>query len=84
MPIRLSGLAAPKGDEPGSAAATVAMVELVKGGTLRCELNGERTRDRCAGVCYLDGDDINEVMVHCGLARDCARFSGGRYRAAKR
>jgi len=29
MPIRLNGLAAPEGDEPGGAAATQAMLELV-------------------------------------------------------
>jgi micrococcal nuclease len=77
MPIRLNGLAAPEGDEPGGAAATQAMTELVQGRTLRCELDGERTHDRCVGVCYLDSADIAEVMVREGLARDCPRFSGG-------
>jgi hypothetical protein len=52
---RLNGLAAPEWDEPGGDAATRAMVELVGGRTLRCELNGERTGDRCVGVCYLEG-----------------------------
>jgi endonuclease YncB( thermonuclease family) len=56
------------------------MLELVQGRTLRCELDGERTHDRCAGVCYLDGADIAAIMVRRGLARDCLRFSGGRYR----
>jgi hypothetical protein len=32
----------------------------------------------------LDGADIAAVMVRGGLARNCERFSGGRYRAAKR
>jgi micrococcal nuclease len=36
------------------------------------------------GICYLDGADIAAVMVRTGLARDCARFSAGRYRAAER
>jgi endonuclease YncB( thermonuclease family) len=83
MPIRLNGLAAPEGDEPGGAAATQAMLELVQGRTLRCELDGERTHDRCVGICYLDGADISEVMVHRGLARDCPRFSQGRYAEAE-
>jgi micrococcal nuclease len=56
------------------------MRELVQGRTLRCQLNGERTYDRCVGVCYLDGNDIAAEMVAAGLARDCPRFSGGRYR----
>jgi endonuclease YncB( thermonuclease family) len=80
LPIRLNGLAAPEGDEPGGEAATRAMVELVDGRSLRCELNGERTHDRCVGICYLDGMDISAEMVRRGVARDCPRFSGGRYR----
>jgi micrococcal nuclease len=83
MPIRLNGLAAPEGDEPSGAAATRAMLELVQGRTLRCELDGERTHDRCVGVCYLDGADISEAMVHRGVARDCPRFSQGRYAEAE-
>jgi micrococcal nuclease len=83
MPIRLNGLAAPEGDEPGGAAATDTMVELVRGRTLRCELDGERTHDRCVGVCYLEDRDISEIMVHRGVARDCPRFSQGRYTKAE-
>jgi endonuclease YncB( thermonuclease family) len=84
MPIRLNGLAAPEGNEPGGPAATRAMLELVQGRTLHCELDGERTHDRCVGVCYLEGEDISEVMVHRGVARDCPRFSQGRYAKAER
>jgi endonuclease YncB( thermonuclease family) len=84
MPIRLNGLAAPEGDEPGGAEATQVMLELVQGRTLRCELDGDRTHDRCVGVCYLNGADIAEVMVREGLARDCPRFSGGRYAKTER
>jgi micrococcal nuclease len=79
MPIRLNGLAAPEWDEPGGDAAMDAMIKLVAGRTLRCELNGERTHDRCVGVCYLQGVDISAEMVRRGVARDCPRFSGGRY-----
>jgi len=82
-PIRLNGLAAPKRGEPGSRAATRTMVEMMQGETLRCELNGERTHDRCVGVCYLNGRDISAEMVRAGVARDCPRFSGGRYAEAE-
>jgi hypothetical protein len=51
---------------------------------VRWELDGTPTYDRCAGVCYLNGADISEVMVHRGLARDCPRFSQGRYAKAER
>ena len=81
--IRLQGLAAPEGDEPGGREATKAMRQMVDGRELRCELDGERTHDRCVAVCYLNGADIAEAMVRAGLARDCPRFSGGRYRAAE-
>ena len=54
------------------------MIELVEGRTLRCELNGERTHDRCVGVCYLEGVEISAEMVRQGVARDCPRFNGGR------
>jgi micrococcal nuclease len=50
----------------------------------RCELDGERTHDRCVGICYLHGEDISKIMVRGGLARDCPRFSGGRYAEAER
>jgi micrococcal nuclease len=55
-----------------------------EGFTLRSELDRERTHDRCVGVCYLDGEDISKVMVHRGVARDCPRFSQGRYASAER
>jgi hypothetical protein len=43
-----------------------------------------RTHDRCVGVCYLDGADISEAMVHRRVARDCPRYSQGRYAEAER
>ena len=82
MPIRPNGLSAPEGDEPGSLEAARAMIELVKGRTLRCELNGERAGDRCLGVCYLEGRNIAAEMVRRGVGRDCSRFSCGRYQDA--
>jgi micrococcal nuclease len=60
------------------------MIELVHHQTVRCELDGTRTYDRCAGICYLDGEDVAAVLVQQGLARDCPRFSGGRYAQAER
>ena len=83
MPIRLGGLAAPEADEPGGDQAATAMNELVLDREVRCELDGDRTYDRCVAVCYLEGVDIAATMVSQGLARDCERFSGGRYRDAE-
>jgi len=51
---------------------------------IRCQLTGKRTYDRCVAVCYLDGADIEAIMVRTGYARDCPRYSGGRHREAER
>jgi len=48
------------------------MIELVHGRTVQCELDGTRTYDRRVGICYR------------GVARDCPRYSGGRYAQAER
>jgi micrococcal nuclease len=84
MAIRLNGLAAPEWDAPGGFEATAAMRELVLGKVIACELDGEATYDRCAAICTLEGGaDISEELVRMGLARDCPRYSGGRYQAAE-
>jgi micrococcal nuclease len=81
--IRLSGLAAPEWNALGGSQATAAMHELVLGKVVTCVLDGEATYDRCAAICRLEGADISEEMVRMGLARDCPRYSGGRYRATE-
>jgi len=78
MAIRLQGLAAPEWNEPAGTEARQAMIELVRGGIVECELDGTRTYDRCVAICCLDGKDVAAVLVQQGLARDCPRFSGGR------
>ena len=56
------------------------MQRLVAGKRLSCDLTGERSYDRKVGVCYLDdGIDIGASIITKGLARDCARYSIGRY-----
>ena len=42
-----------------------------------------QTYDRCVAICTLDGADIAAQLVSDGLARDCPRFSGGRYQSAE-
>jgi micrococcal nuclease len=83
LAIRLNGLAAPEWNEPGGAEASDAMRDLVLGKEVVCALDGDRTYDRCVAICTLDGADIAEEMVRQGLARDCPRFSGGRYEAVE-
>ncbi len=77
--VRLNGVAAPELSEPGGRRAKAFMVRLVAGKAVRCDLDGSRSFDRVVGVCYLDGQDIGASIVAASLARDCPRFSGGRY-----
>jgi endonuclease YncB( thermonuclease family) len=87
--VRLKGVAAPEvahfGDpgEPGGIEAKAFMVELVEGRVVVCDLTAERTHGRRVGWCYRDGHDIAEALIRAGLARDCPRFSGGRYAVAE-
>jgi endonuclease YncB( thermonuclease family) len=80
VPIRLQGLAAPELGEKWGRASREAMQRIVAGKRLRCELTGERSHDRAVGVCRLDdGRDIAAILISQGLARDCPRYSTGRY-----
>ncbi len=59
------------------------MVELVEGHVVVCDLTQERTRGRQAGWCYRDGRDVAAELIRAGLARDCPRYSAGRYAVAE-
>ena len=87
--IRLQGIAAPEDRrnlrEPGGPEATEHLRKLVDGRELTCLLDGEtagRTM-RPSAICYLDGHDIGTLQVRAGHARDCPRYSGGRYAEAE-
>lgn len=87
--VRLKGVATPEvahhGDpgESGGIEARAFMAELVEGKTVVCDLTQEQTHGRRVGWCYRNGKDIVEALIRAGLARDCPRFSGGRYAAAE-
>jgi endonuclease YncB( thermonuclease family) len=79
--IRLNGVDAPELGERGGRAGKRWMARAYGGQPLRCVLNGDRTYDRLVGVCYdRNGADIGAAVIAAGHARDCPRFSGGRYR----
>jgi micrococcal nuclease len=77
--VRLQGIAAPEMDEAGGAAAKAYLRELAEGQTVVCALTGERTHGRRVGTCWVGSQDLAEAVIAAGLARDCPRFSGGRY-----
>jgi micrococcal nuclease len=81
--VRLKGVAAPELAEPGGDEARAFVAGLAEGRTVICELTGERTRGRRVGHCYRDGRDLGAEVIAAGLARDCPRYSGGRYAAAE-
>ncbi|WP_254438742.1 thermonuclease family protein [Ruegeria arenilitoris] len=79
-PVRLNGVDAPELGTRSGQDAKRWMVNFLRGKSIECELNGERTYDRWVGVCYADGQDIGAAVIAAGHALDCARYSGGRYR----
>lgn len=83
VPVRLNGVAAPERSEPGGHEATEAMVRMITGKLVTCDLTGERTHDRMVGVCYVDGVDLGAAIIGAGHARDCPAFSAGRYAAVE-
>lgn len=81
-PVRFDGVAAPELSEPYGQQAKRAMSGLVAGKQVTCELTGAKTYDRWVGTCFLpDGTNLSAEIISMGLARDCPRYSGGRYRA---
>lgn len=90
--VRLLGVAAPERNEAGGVEATKFVEQLAEGREVRCELDGTRSKDRVVGTCFVGGDgsaagvskDIGAAVIAAGFARDCPRFSGGRYRALER
>lgn len=80
IPIRLNGVDAPELNTRGGVAGRDWMMRTYGGDMLRCELSGDKTFDRWVGTCFdRDGVDIGAAVVAAGHARDCPRFSGGRY-----
>lgn len=79
--IRLKGVAAPERSHPLGLAATRAMRDFALGQRVTCWLDGTRSHDRIVALCERDGVDLGAYLIVRGLARDCPRFSGGRYAA---
>lgn len=83
--VRLSGIAAPERGHPTFGAGQAFVKSLVNSSnSVVCSLTGERTYDREVGTCEVvksNGNriDMQAAVVGAGLARDCRRYSGGRY-----
>ncbi len=81
--IRLQGIAAPELDELLGPEARDFLAAIALGKRARCDLTGELSFDRQVAVCRIDGRDLGRLIVEAGLARDCPRYSGGRYAAVE-
>lgn len=79
-PVRLNGVDAPELKTRAGQDAKRWMVNFLRGKSVECKLNGERTHDRWVGVCFANGSDIGAEVIRAGHALDCRRYSGGRYR----
>lgn len=79
MPIRLNGLDGPELNERKGRTGKRWMQRLVMRKVVRCWLTGAKTYDRWVGTCYLGEADIAALAISAGLARDCPRYSGGKY-----
>lgn len=83
--VRMQGVAAPEDNafrvDPGGPAATRALAGRIDGEIVQCELDGTQARGRPVGICFHDGDDLGALLIRQGYARDCPRYSGGRYRS---
>lgn len=77
--VRLNGVDGPELSTRAGRQGKAFMARMVRGESVRCRLNGERTHDRWVGVCYLAGQDIGALAIGNGYALDCPRYSGGRY-----
>ena len=86
--VRMQGIAAPEDNgyrvEAGGPEATRALSSLVNGEIVTCRLDGTSARGRPVGICYLDDRDLGAVLIRNGYARDCPRYSSGRYRDLER
>lgn len=78
--VRLNGVDGPELNTRIGKEGKFYLTRILKGASVRCELNGDRTHDRVVGVCYLNGQDLGAIVISEGLALDCRRYSGGHYR----
>lgn len=82
--VRLQGIAAPEkkqGPNEIGKKSTQNLKNLVEGKFIICHLDGKKAgrSGRPSGVCFFNLMDIGAYQIQTGHARDCARYSGGRY-----
>jgi endonuclease YncB( thermonuclease family) len=80
MPIRFNGVDAPELKLRSGRAGKKWMQGLILRKPVKCSLTGEKTYDRWVGTCYASsGEDLSALVIAAGHARDCPRYSNGKY-----
>lgn len=81
LAVRFDGIDGPELQTPVGRAGHRWLRDLVLRKPVTCSLTGVQTYDRWVGTCYLkSGEDIGALAISAGLARDCPRYSRGKYR----
>ena len=79
--VRLNGVAATELNEEGGNEAKQAMQKILENKTIKCSLSGRKSYERYIGVCWIGAVDVGALIILQGFARDCFRYSRGRYSA---
>lgn len=84
--VRLDGISAPERGHDAYTKGKWFVADLMREASMvECDLEGRKSYDREVGACYFvmpDGQRIDPQAeaVKAGFARDCPRYSGGKYR----
>ena len=79
--VRLKGIDAPELEERGAQAGKRRMQRTYYNAIVTCTFNGQQSYYRWISVCFdKNRTDIGAAVINAGHARDCPRYSGGRYR----
>ncbi len=81
VPIRFDGVDAPDKGQAGFNEGKDWMKRNYANRMVRCVLTGAKTYDRYVGTCFgSKGENISAAVIGAGWARDCPRYSSGKYR----
>lgn len=73
--VRLYGIDAPEKKQPYGTAAKLYLADLIAGRTVQIEKRGKDRYKRVLGIAYLDGKDVNEILVLNGYAWAFTKYS---------
>jgi len=83
--IRLNGIsAAERGHVTYKSCKKTVEKIIAESDTMSCRLTGDMTYDRYVGICSVKKrdktEDLQKKIIEIGCARDCKRYSSGKYK----